>query len=215
MTIAHHPEEELIAAYAAGSLDLGQHVAIATHLAACPDCRAFVRALKGVGGALIAETPPAPVRADALQRALARLSEPPPPPPPPLHPACADAPANLPAFIRRFEFGRWRQVAPRVAMRPIRLPEASPTRVFLLKALAGTKVLEHDHTGFEMTCVLSGGFSHRGGQFGPGDFDFGDSNTRHQPHVDDDEDCVSLIAMQGKLVWKGVVGKLLQPFIRL
>ena len=214
MKIAHHPEDELLAAYVAGSLDLGQHVAIATHLAACPECRAFVRSLEGVGGALIAEAPPAPVRDDALQRALTRLSEPAPTPPPP-RPACADAPMKLPAFVKRFEFGRWRLVAPRVVLRPIKLPEASPTRVFLLKALAGTKVVEHDHTGFEMTCVLSGGFSHQGGEFRPGDFDFGGASTCHAPEVDDDEDCVSLIAMQGKLVWRGVVGRLIQPFIRL
>ena len=214
MTIAHHPEEELVAAYAAGSLDLGQRVAIATHLAACPECRSFARSLERIGGAFIADSPPTPVREDALERALARLREPAPPPPPP-PPVCPDAPSGLPAFVKRFAFGRWRQVAPRVSLRPISLPEASPTRVFLLKAVAGTKVLEHDHTGFEMTCVLSGGFSHHLGRFGPGDFDFGDASTRHAPHIDDDEDCVSLIAMQGKLVWRGVVGKLIQPFIRL
>ena len=214
MTIVHHPEDELLAAYAAGSLDLGQHVAIATHLKACPECRAFVSSLERLGGAFIADGPPAPVGDNALERTLARLTEPPPPPPAP-RPAFLEAPPNLPSFVRRYEFGRWRQVAPRVALRPIKLPEACETRVFLLRATAGTKVIEHDHTGFEMTCVLSGGFSHQDGQFGPGDFDFGDVGMRHAPHVDDDEDCVSLIAMRGKLLWRGVVGKLIQPFIRL
>ena len=54
MTIAHHPDEDLLAAFAAGGLDLGQRVAIATHLAACESCREWNRAMERVGGALIA-----------------------------------------------------------------------------------------------------------------------------------------------------------------
>ena len=58
--------------------------------------------------------------------------------------------------------------------RPIELPEPSATRVFLLRSKPGTKMVDHTHTGFEMTCVLSGSFAHEGGHFGPGDFDLGD-----------------------------------------
>jgi putative transcriptional regulator len=35
MIIQHHPSDELLLAYSAGSLDQGQHVAIATHLLQC------------------------------------------------------------------------------------------------------------------------------------------------------------------------------------
>ncbi len=78
MTIAHHPEEDFLAAFAAGALDLGQRVAIATHLPACPSCRAFVRAMERVGGALIADAAPAALAEGALDRTLARIAEPPP-----------------------------------------------------------------------------------------------------------------------------------------
>ena len=214
MTIAHHPGEDLLAAFAAGSLDLGQRVAIATHLVACASCRDWVRSMEQVGGALIAGTAPAALAEGALARTLKRLGEP-APPAAPARPPREDAPGNLPRFVRAYEFGPWRRIAPRVAMRPIRLPEPGPTRVFLLKAAGGTKVIEHSHTGLEMTCVLSGAFRREGERFGPGDFDLGDGDIHHQPHIEQGDDCVSLVAIQGELRWNGLIGRLIQPFVRL
>jgi putative transcriptional regulator len=213
MTIEHHPEEATLAAYAAGALDLGQRVALATHLRACPRCRAWTRAMERVAGAFIADSPPAEMRADALERTLARLDEP-PPPAVPIARETADAPPELPDFVRRYAFGPWRFVAPRVRMRPIHLPEPGPTRVFLLKSAPNTKLLDHEHTGLEMTCVLRGAFRHDGGRYGPGDFDLGDLSVRHEPHVEEGEDCVCLVAMQGELRWRGFWGRLAQPFVR-
>jgi putative transcriptional regulator len=215
MTITHHPDEERLAAYAVGALDLGQHVAIATHLVACAKCRAFARNVERVGGALIADAEPAALSDGALDRVLKRLDETQPSPAAPAGTPTADVPGLLPKFVRAYTFQPWRRVAPKVAMRPIRLPAPSPTRVFLLKAAAGTQLLEHAHTGFEMTCVLTGGFHQAGSAFGPGDFDSGDGDIHHAPRIDDDGDCVSLIAMQGDLRWQGLIGRLLQPFIRL
>jgi putative transcriptional regulator len=110
---------------------------------------------------------------------------------------------------------RWQWVAPGVSMRPIVLPKSSRTRAFLLKSAKGTGMLQHSHSGIEMTCVLSGSFSHEGGRYGPGDFDFGDDSVDHKPLVGLDEECVCLVAMTGDLRLKGVLGRLIQPFIRL
>ena len=76
-------------------------------------------------------------------------------------------------------------------------------------------MLRHTHTALEMTCVLTGAFHHAGGRFGPGDFDLGDETVHHEPHVDDGEDCVCLVAMQGQLRLEGLIGRLVQPFVRL
>jgi putative transcriptional regulator len=214
MTITHHPDEALLSAYTAGSLDLGQHVAIATHLAACVHCRAWARSLERVGGAILDGSPPAALAVGALERALARLDD----PAPASTPAAAvapEAPPQLPRFVRSYGFGPWRWVAPRVSMRLIQLPELSPTRVFLLKSAPGTKLLQHEHTGLEMTCVLSGAFAQEGGRFGPGDFDFGDPTIAHEPRVEAGVDCVCLVAMQGDLKLSGFLGRLMQPFVRL
>src|SRR5208283_2894300 len=201
VTIDHHPDEATLAAYAAGLLDLGQRVALATHLRACQRCREWVRAVESVGGEILDNLAPAAMSEDALDRALARLCE--QAPPALARPAeTADAPAELPGFVRRYAFGAWRFVAPRVRMRPIHLPEPGPTRVFLLKSAPSTRLLQHGHTAIEMTCVLRGAFRHDGGRYGPGDFDLGDETVTHEPQVEEGEECVCLVAMQGDLRWK-------------
>ncbi len=215
MTIQHHPEDSILTAFAAGTLDLGQHVAIATHLASCPRCRDWVRAMEAVGGAVLVNLPPAAMSGDALARTEARLSEPRNPAEPEAAAVSEVAVAGLPKFVRRYRFGNWKWIAPRVHMRAIELPVPSKTRLFLLKSGPGTKMLQHSHTGTEMTCVLSGAFSHEGGHFAPGDFDLGDEAVDHEPVVDAAEDCICLVAMQGRLRLNGVIGRLIQPFVHL
>jgi putative transcriptional regulator len=121
----------------------------------------------------------------------------------------------LPDAVRRQRFGDWKWIGPGVHLRPILLPEYEATRVFLLKAAPGTRMLQHSHTELEMTCVLTGAFSHDGGRFGPGDFDFGDEDVDHKPLVERGEDCVCLVAMRGELRLSGLIGRLIQPFVRL
>lgn len=216
MSIKHHPPETMLAAFAAGTLDHGQHVAIATHLVSCPQCREFRRAIEEVGGAVVAGLPPAVMASGAFAQVEARLSEPIPKAARETSPKIPETEiSGLPRFLRRYSFGSWRWVAPSVHVRPIDLPYASDTRVFLLKSGPGTKMLQHTHTGLEMTCVLTGAFQQEGAHFGPGDFDFGDESIDHQPLVEPEQDCVCLVAMQGGLHLKGALGRIVQPFLRL
>ncbi|MGA2126911.1 MAG: ChrR family anti-sigma-E factor [Xanthobacteraceae bacterium] len=217
MTIRHHPSDELLTAFAAGTLDRGQHIGVATHLAGCPRCRGWQRTMEQVGGTVLASLPPSTMSGDALARVEARLDAParaarmtaPP------APSAVDDVPRLPAFVRRYPWGRWTWVAPRVHLRRMLLPDDDGARVFLLRSGAGTNLLQHTHTGMEMTCVLVGGFSHDGGHYGPGDFDLGDPTVDHQPLVDPGEDCVCLVAMEGQLRLNGLIGRVMQPFIRM
>jgi putative transcriptional regulator len=216
MSIEHHPDDSMLAAFAAGTLDHGQHVAIATHLVSCPQCRAFMHAMEHVGGAVLSRLSPAPMSSNALKQAEARLNETPLPAAIPAAPTVSETEVSaLPEFVRRYRFGSWTWIAPSVHVRPIVLSQTSNTRVFLLKSGPGTKMLQHSHTGIEMTCVLTGAFSHDGGHYGPGDFDFGDETVDHQPVVDAGLECICLVAMQGELRLNGLLGRLMQPFVRL
>lgn len=215
MTIRHHPSDAALMAYAAGALDRGQRLAIETHLHGCARCRDFVRAVEQIGGRMIERLPPAAMAEDALARMMTRLDAPAGPAIRFAPPAGLDDIPGLPDSARRLRFGAWKRVGLGVHLRPIVLPDDSPTRAFLLKAAPGTRMLQHSHTALEMTCVLAGGFAHEGGRFGPGDFDFGDDQTDHQPVVDPGEDCICLVAMQGELRLSGLVGRLIQPFLRL
>jgi putative transcriptional regulator len=212
--IKHHPDEGLLAAFAAGRLDLGQHVAIATHLVSCTNCSSFIRWMEHVGGAVLMALPPSAMAGDAFARVEARLND----PPNAATTTVVTADINigrLPKFVRRYQFGDWRWIAPRVYLRPIELPRPSATKVFLLKAGPKTAILHHSHTGIEMTCVLSGAFRHDGGHFDPGNFDIADDTVDHEPVVDDGGDCICLVAIQGGLRLNGVIGRLFQPFLRL
>ena len=57
MTISHHPGEALLLDYASGALGEGWSLAIAAHLALCPDCRRLQADMEAIGGALLEETP--------------------------------------------------------------------------------------------------------------------------------------------------------------
>jgi putative transcriptional regulator len=216
MSIEHHPSEEMLAAFAAGTLDHGQHIAIATHLVSCPQCRQFKRSMEHVGGAVLTSLPPAAMSNGALAAVEARLSEPIQSTPGAIVPTVAEieVPA-LPNFVRRYPFGAWKWIAPSVHLRRILLPHDSDTRVFLLSSGPGTKMLPHTHTGIEMTCVLSGAFRQDSSHYGPGDFDFGDETMDHEPTVETGQDCICLVAMQGDLRLNGLIGRIVQPFVRL
>jgi putative transcriptional regulator len=212
MSVTHHPPPELLAGFAAGTLDAGEHLAVAVHASGCSTCRRLVRAVEGIGGSTLEAVEPVSMKAGAFEAVMAELDR---SPPQPSAPADSFADDDLPEILRHYRIGRRRWVAPGVSMRPIELPGPSRSRAFLLRSNPGTHMLEHTHTGTELTCVLRGSFSHEGGRFGPGDFDFGDETLDHQPTVGDGEPCLCLVAMTGDLRVNGFFGRLISPFVRL
>jgi putative transcriptional regulator len=212
MSVTHHPSPELLAGFAAGTLDAGEHLALAVHASGCSTCRRLLRAIEGIGGSTLESIEPAPMKAGAFEAVVAKLDR---SPPQPSAPADSFADDDLPEILRHYRIGRRRRVAPGVSMRPIELLGPSRSRAFLLRSNPGTRMLEHTHTGTELTCVLRGSFSHEGGRFAPGDFDFGDETLDHQPIVGDGEPCLCLVAMTGDLRMNGFFGRLISPFVRL
>jgi putative transcriptional regulator len=210
MTITHHPDEEALAAFAAGTLDEPRSVVVAAHVALCPHCRAIVAACEQVGGALVEQAAPATPRAGALDAALARLDE-----TAPSAPAVRQPEPDCPGVLAAYEVGRWRWIGPGVHWRKVAVPESEGTRVFMLKAAPGSSLPHHGHSGVEWTCVLQGAFSHDLGRYGPGDFDAADDTVDHTPFVEEGDTCICLVAMQGDLELRGWLGKLMQPFVRL
>jgi putative transcriptional regulator len=216
MTITHHPPEDLLADFATGALDEAEHLVVAVHMSQCARCRRLVGAIEQLAGAAIEDAVPAPmlagmfdsvmVRIDALPKAERRESA---------VPHVNQADADLPEILKRCRFGKTRRVAPGVSLRPILLSAPGKSRAFLLSSSPGTRMLEHTHTGEELTCVLKGSFSHQGGRYGPGDFDFGDEAVDHRPIVGGEEPCLCLVAMTGDLRMHGFFGRLISPFVRL
>jgi putative transcriptional regulator len=214
MNITHHPSDATLAAFAAGTLDEGRSLVVATHLSLCAQCRNGLRAFEHVGGALLDGLEPAVMRAGALQNAMAQIGrieiDPPVMPAP-----RASVRSGLPAPLSEYALGPWRWIGRGVHRRSAAVPSEQGSRVFMLKAAPGTRLLHHRHVGTEWTCVFQGAFRHDLGRFGPGDFDEADESAEHKPVVEDGDTCICLVALQGSLQLQGWFGRLLQPFVRV
>ena len=216
MTIIHHPPEDLLADLATGALDEAEHLVVSVHVAGCARCKRFVQAVEHLAGAALETAEPVAISEGAFDLVMARIQE--RPASNPASPTTANVASehrDLPELLRRCRFGRRRRLSPGVSLQPIELPPGGKARAFLLQSAPGTRMLEHTHTGTELTCVLRGSFSHGGGRFGPGDFDYGDDDIDHRPIVGDDGPCLCLVAMTGDLRMNGFFGRLISPFVRL
>lgn len=215
MSITQHPTDETLTAFAAGNLDEGRSVVVAAHLEACASCRKWAAMVQQIGGVLLSDLPPTAMADDAFSRTLARIDREERAQERRLPLTAPSDLCMLPMAARPYPVGSWRWMGPGVHWRPVQVPADSGARVFLLKAAPGTKMPHHTHTGTELTLVLSGAFAHEGGTYGPGDIDEADETVEHQPIVAPGEDCICLVAMEGQLRLLGIVGRLLQPFVRL
>ena len=214
MSIRHHPSDETLASYAAGSLDLGRRVVVASHLERCAACRGFVRGMEKIAGVMLEDMSPAPLSVDALARTWARIDrEPAQRAAKPV--ASRPGEPGLPDCLRSYEMGPWRWVGPGVHMRPILVPETGKMRVFLLKGAPGTRLPQHSHEGDEFTSILTGSYHHEGGDYLAGDFEEADDNVEHRPVVGKDMACICLVALEGQLKLSGFIGALHYPFVRL
>ncbi len=211
MTIAHHPSDLTLAAFAAGTLDEGRSLVVATHLATCAACRKAVRSFQRLRGIALEDGEQSPMAADALQRALAAISSD-EPPQPARHGA---TPSEWPSPLSSYPLGAWRWIGRGVQWRSVPVPPEEGTRVFMLKAAPGTRIPHHEHAGLEWTCVLQGAFRHQNGRYGAGDFDEADESVDHLPVVEDGIECICLVALQGQIRFKGWIGRLVQPFVRI
>ncbi|MDE2200518.1 MAG: ChrR family anti-sigma-E factor [Rhodospirillales bacterium] len=201
--IRHHPAEASLIACAAGTMAMAHARVIEVHAARCPVCAAGLRAAEVAGGALLDALPPAPMPPDALARALARLETAAPEP----------APA-APAFdLAALASGRWRRVAPGIAIMNLLSRDATDSRLDLIRVAPGRALLTHGHTGAETTCVLSGAFADGTGTFAAGDCVEADAALDHTPRALPGEDCVCLIATTHHLRPHGWLGRLVRPLL--
>jgi putative transcriptional regulator len=217
MTIIHHPSDVTLAAFASCTLDEARAVVVATHISLCAQCLDAVREFECVGGALLEDAAPADMSAGALERAIAQLdSTAQLDNTAPLQAVVEDEDSGaLPAPLKHYAMGQWRRIGGSVQLRPIEVPSSDGVRVFLLKAAPGTRLPRHRHVGTEWTCVFQGAFRHAIGRYGAGDFDEADETIEHQPVVEDGMPCICVVALQGGIKLQSLIGRLVQPFIRI
>lgn len=212
----HHPDPDLLLAYAAGTLNEGVSLVLATHLALCPRCRAEVARLEEVGGALLTGGDTATISDDLLSGVLARLDSPVPViAPKRTRPAPGPRPV-LPEPLRSYIGGdldrvRWRRTIPGLHEADIACRGGS---VRMMRIRSGMGMPQHTHGGDEFTLVLQGGFSDAGGHYLRGDFAATDPSVDHRPVADDEGDCICVAFTDAPLRLTGRFMRWLNPLMR-
>jgi putative transcriptional regulator len=214
MTIRHHLSDQLLTAYAAGTLPEAFNLVVATHVSLCDECRARAASFDTVGGALLEEAEEIAMGEDALARALARIED--------LPQATRVEPLRaagvLPAPLADYVGGdlsavRWRRVGGGV--KQAILPTGKDASVRLLFIPAGTAVPDHGHRGMELTLVLQGAFADENDRFNRGDVEIADEEMEHTPVALAGEDCICLAATDAPLRFRGLLPRLAQPLLRI
>lgn len=223
MTPARHPSDATLFDYGGGSLAEPLALAVVTHVAICPLCRDRLAAIEAIGGAMLDDLEPEALAPAAFAATVARLDSAPPPEPEPVpDPTPAAAILGIPfvasplaAYLGGIGEMSWRRLGRGIAAMDLVLRPDRAARATLFRVSRGTPLPLHGHRGREMTVVLEGSFHDETGHYRPGDFIEHDRDVIHRPAVTDDEDCVCLIAMEGRLKFKGVFGRLIPLFVDL
>jgi putative transcriptional regulator len=218
MTIHHHPSDALLLDYASGALGEAWSLAVATHLAFCPSCRAMVGQLESIGAGMLDNVDLAPLSDKTFEAVMSRLEtgtiE--PAQPAPLAPVKPSA-NGLPQPLRRYaENARgeiaWQRLGLGASQCLLSTGDDGVT-ARLLRIPAGKPVPEHTHGGLELTLVLSGAFSDQLGRYQAGDFQEADEGLEHQPHAESGADCICLAVTDAPLRFKSLAARIAQPFL--
>lgn len=227
--IHHHLNDEMILAYAAGTLSTGHALVVACHLELCPDCAARLAEAEAVGGAMLETCDETALSDDLFDRLMADveahqrqeadgIDTPVPLTMSKLEPAGVSERTKVPQLLaglvgRDMNAIRWRTAGPGVRQFVIPLEGTEGETVRLLKLSPGFVTPEHSHHGGELTLVLKGSFSDDSGRYCVGDIQDADDSVHHQPIADTDEECICLTVTDAPLEFKGVITRLLQPII--
>lgn len=208
----HQPSQERMLAYAAGAMSAPEAVVMATYLSLQPHQDAWVRKLQSVGGRLLEGLEPEPLEEGALERVLARAE---------VDAGQALAPAHrnemneLPEPLRSYPLGPWRWLGFGMRARDVHAPREGDCRVILLEIGPGRETPKHTHGGVELTCVLRGAYATETARYDVGDFEEADEDVLHQPRVVSEGACLCVVALDGQIQLDGLMGRLIQPFVRI
>ncbi|KIC45387.1 MAG: ChrR family anti-sigma-E factor [Ruegeria sp.] len=212
--IKHHLTDDLLMAYAAGSLPEAFNLMVATHLSLCDHCRARAESFDAVGGHVLEEqSASAQMDEGSLAATMALISQG-APIAKPARPGCDVLPAPLQDYVGGdVNAIKWRPIG--MGVKQAILPTSRDATARLLFIPAGAAVPDHSHKGMELTMVLQGAFSDEVDHFARGDVEIADESLHHTPTADISEDCICLAVTDAPLKFNKLVPRLFQPFLRI
>jgi putative transcriptional regulator len=212
MTITHHPDVATLMSCAAGSQPEALAAVVACHIATCPSCAAEMKRMAEIGVALFHQLTPKEMTrgAPVIAARAAEADE---------GPDAGRAGGGDVPFPITHRVGRnlddiaWRRLGPGLWHYPIPLSRGASGDLRLYKVAPGKELPEHGHGGEELTLLLRGSYHDEFGTFQTGDIADLDDEAEHRPVADDVTGCICLIASEKKARFKGLIARLMQPFI--
>ncbi len=191
---------ELLLDYASGAAEPSAAAVLGAYVTLNPRARSAMHAWEQIGGALLEQ-----------DRPRAGLTAPTPPPAVALAGSLDEAaPASVAQLLREWRDGGfrdvpWKRFWPGLSEHD--LPAIPGAKLY--KFRAGRKIFAHRHDGLELTLVLAGGFRDDLGWYGPGDLAVADETRVHAPVIDEGEDCICLVSLDGEPRLAGAIGSAL------
>jgi putative transcriptional regulator len=215
--VNRHPDPDWLVEYTSGSLSLAPSISVTAHLKFCESCSRAVESLNHVGGEILDDVEAVPVSAGLLEKMLLSIDEDPVESEPvrgAQHRSVDSIGESLPRYVRQLlPEGklRWRFLSPSLRLATISVGE-SRHELALHRIQAGGKAPEHDHTGQEITVVLTGCFSDEDGVYHPGDFIVREPGEVHRPFAAQNEECICLSVLAAPIRLTGLK-RVLNPLL--
>jgi putative transcriptional regulator len=181
--INFHPDNALLAAYAADTLPLSMTLAVAIHIEFCPSCAKRVAdlELQLAANVLVANNVFPLHEAHLFDDMLSFILE---------QPAAVMPTQAAEPTIEIQGQSFW---LPRALRHISRQNESSTGRASLMYLAAGAAVPTHTHRGMELTLPITGVFRDELGEYIPGDFILRNAEIAHQPQSKEGCLCFALL----------------------
>ena len=210
----HHPEDELLASYSAGSLFLSEALCISAHVEQCTTCLQKVQAMNQLGSELMQQLKPTTVSDQLKSKLLNSLDD-------LVEEESAKStrvdptiPRSLHQFIETdYQNLKWKRVSFDIQSCEL-TRDSNGAKVELLKIRPGGSASTHTHIGNEFTVILEGSFSDEEGLYRQGDFIHRDSRHSHTPVASLDRECICLAVTEGPVQFSGLFGRFINPILR-
>ena len=210
--IKHHLNDELLMAYAAGTLPEAFNLMVAAHISLCDECRAIVESYEALGGAVIEQgAAEVALEPDAFAQTMSLIAG-----------GAVDEirmprkAGVLPGPLQDYVGGdleavNWRSVGLGVKQAVLQTDKDASARLLFIPA--GAAMPDHGHHGIEMTMVLQGAFKDEQDYFARGDVEIADPDVHHTPIADEGMDCICLAVTDAPLRFDGLLPKIAQRFV--
>jgi len=210
----HHPDENMLIEFSAGTLDTAAAICVSAHLHFCSSCRAKLLRLDQVGSQLMSQAEPEKVADDAFAQVMEKIDS-------DDNPAPKEAKFNgdMPFSVNKLMGTslinkNWKRLSSSVDVARFKTGQ-SDFEVALHKICAGGKTPKHDHEGLEYTVVLKGSFSDENAVYREGDFLMRQPGDVHQPMGAQNGECICLSALSAPIKPTSPLGFLMKPWLRI